>query len=62
MVRVYANDQGDQSSIPGRVTPKTQKWYCRGVVGIFYSPIQLDKLQDECLIYISIYIYIYIYN
>ena len=27
MVRVFTNSQGDQSSILGRVTPKTQKWY-----------------------------------
>ena len=25
MVRVFANGQGDQNSIPGRVIPKTQK-------------------------------------
>ena len=25
MVRVFANDPGDQGSIPGRVIPKTQK-------------------------------------
>ena len=27
MSRVFANDQGDQGSIPGLVIPKTQKWY-----------------------------------
>ena len=27
MVRVFANDLGDLGSIPGRVIPKTQKWY-----------------------------------
>ena len=27
MVRVFANGLGDQGSIPGRVIPKTQKWY-----------------------------------
>ena len=27
MVRVFANGPGDLSSIPGRVLPKTQKWY-----------------------------------
>ena len=26
-VRVFANSPGDLSSIPGRVIPKTQKWY-----------------------------------
>ena len=25
--RVFANSPGDQSSIPGRVIPKTQKWH-----------------------------------
>ena len=27
MVRVFANDPGDLGSIPGRVIPKTKKWY-----------------------------------
>ena len=27
MSRVFANGPGDRSSIPGRVIPKTQKWY-----------------------------------
>ena len=27
MVRVFANGPGDLGSIPGRVIPKTQKWY-----------------------------------
>ena len=27
MGRVFANDPEDQGSIPGRVIPKTQKWY-----------------------------------
>ena len=27
MVRVCANGPGDLGSIPGRVIPKTQKWY-----------------------------------
>ena len=27
MARVFANGPGDQGSIPGRVIPKTQKWY-----------------------------------
>ena len=27
MVRVFANGPGDLGSIPGRVTPKTQKWF-----------------------------------
>ena len=27
MSRVLANGPGDQGSIPGRVMPKTQKWY-----------------------------------
>ena len=27
MSRVFANDPGDQGSTPGRVIPKTQKWY-----------------------------------
>ena len=27
MVRVLANGPGDQGSIPGRIIPKTQKWY-----------------------------------
>ena len=26
-VRVFANGPGDLGSIPGRVIPKTQKWY-----------------------------------
>ena len=26
-VRVFANSPGDRGSIPGRVKPKTQKWY-----------------------------------
>ena len=26
-VRVFSNGPGDQRSIPGRVIPKTQKWY-----------------------------------
>ena len=25
--RVFANGPGDRDSIPGRVVPKTQKWY-----------------------------------
>ena len=28
-VRVFANGPGDLGSIPGRVIPKTQKWYLR---------------------------------
>ena len=27
MSRVFANGPGDRGSIPGRVIPKTQKWY-----------------------------------
>ena len=27
MVTVFANGPGDQDSIPGRVIPKTKKWY-----------------------------------
>ena len=27
MSRVFVNGPGDQGSIPGRVIPKTQKWY-----------------------------------
>ena len=27
MVRVFVNGPGDLGSIPGRVMPKTQKWY-----------------------------------
>ena len=27
MVRVFANGPGDRGSVPGRVIPKTQKWY-----------------------------------
>ena len=27
MVRVFANGSGNLGSIPGRVIPKTQKWY-----------------------------------
>ena len=27
MIRVFANGPGDLGSIPGRVMPKTQKWY-----------------------------------
>ena len=27
MVRVFANGSGDPGSIPGRVIPKTPKWY-----------------------------------
>ena len=27
MSRVLANGPGDRNSIPGRVIPKTQKWY-----------------------------------
>ena len=27
MVKVFANGPGDLGSIPGRVIPKTQKWY-----------------------------------
>ena len=27
VVKVFANGPGDRSSIPGRVRPKTQKWY-----------------------------------
>ena len=27
MSRVFANGPEDQGSIPGRVIPKTQKWY-----------------------------------
>ena len=27
MIRVFANGPGDLGSIPGRVIPKTQKWY-----------------------------------
>ena len=27
MVRVFANSPGERDSIPGRVIPKTQKWY-----------------------------------
>ena len=27
MVQVFANSSGDRGSIPGRVIPKTKKWY-----------------------------------
>ena len=30
MSRVFVNDPGDWGSIPGRVMPKTQKWYLVG--------------------------------
>ena len=32
MSRVFANGLGDRGSIPGRVIPKTQKWYFGAVL------------------------------
>ena len=44
MVRVFANGQGNLGSIPGRVIPKTQKWYlmppCLTLSIIRYGSIQ----------------------
>ena len=36
MVRVFANDPGDQGSIPGRVIPKSQKM----VLDTIYQPLR----------------------
>ena len=49
MVRVFANVPGDQSSIPDRVTPKTQKMLLdASLLNTQYYKVQFKGKVEKC--------------
>ena len=64
MVREFANCSGEQGLIPGRVIPKTKKWYLTPnfTIYIYIYIYAHTHTYTHTHTHTHIYIYIYIYK